>query len=696
MNQFNMFGDQEPQGNLEIIKGGGKKAEGHRVYFTEYKSEDYMTLSDLFSGYNEIRAITFSYNIKFIDKIMKFFDYGEIILGGRFMVRKDDNIHKLHADTYTFLENIILSEAAADAIRGQEYLVQRMVEGDLLFKSPKYLVDHRKVYLLKADDGRTRVIKGSANMTDLAWSGNQVESYEVDDSLEGYEAYIKDFETAWSFSDEIQEEVVTVEKTGDPEKDIPIINKIEKTKEAIVLEKPSPDVETIEHTKYAIEIDKNIEKNAQLLVGVKLESKKGLIEASAEAIKKIKNNYRKLKSKRTEMKEVQKDYPKLEINYDNKEEFIDKEKLDLNPKEKDVKNDIDTLLKVLSNYQTDFIGDTDSVITSHYKLLNIMFSSPFNAKLRCTAFFYNVPTSSLPLYTLLASTGANTGKTYMTQIILKMMSGKLLPPFTIKEMNTNNLAYALQESKGMPIFVDEIDGNYYRYLKPYIKNSDQCERLLLEQQPLVIFAGNQVKDPEEPERKRMPFLRYETNLKSDLDPVSYKAMGISLQNKMGNALYREYLRRMLDEVCGIIDYIENSKDIPVGYYPDIMNVSSKVLMDIFLSFGYDLPFYVKEYNWNDDFSYHAKHVSESAINEIRKLWKNDPKAFTIKSETIIIKTGSDGESKKMVENWKNSLPPEFGANPSFYRDYSVITINREQLEKRLGFKFNNFNKFFRR
>lgn len=194
----------------------------------------------------------------------------------------------------------------------------------------------------------------------------------------------------------------------------------------------------------------------------------------------------------------------------------------------------------------------------------------------------------------------------------------------------------------------------------------------------------------------MPFLRYETNLKSDLDPVSYRAMGISLQKNMGNALYREYLRRMLDEVCGIIDYIENNNNIPVGYYPDLMNVSSKILMKIFLDFGYELPFYVKEYNWNDDFSYHAKHVSESTINEIKRLWKNEPKAFTIKSETIIIKIGSDNESKKMTENWRNSLPPEFEAYPSYNRDYSMIMINRDQLEKRLGFKFNNFNKFFRR
>ena len=35
-----------------------------------------------------------------------------------------------------------------------------------------------------------------------------------------------------------------------------------------------------------------------------------------------------------------------------------------------------------------------------------------------------------------------------------------------------------------------------------------------------------VSDPEEPERKRMPFLRYNAGLRTDIDPLSYDGISI--------------------------------------------------------------------------------------------------------------------------------------------------------------------------
>lgn len=236
MDQMSLF-DGEENKKLKIIEGDGWEfiPDGHKVFYSQFLGTGYESVENLFMGFNEIRAITFSYDIKFIDKIMKMFDYGELILGGRFMVRRDDELHKLVGEAYSLLEAMTLSESAADAIRGQKDLVARMSQQDLFVRSPKLLIDHRKLYLLKADDGRTRVVKGSANMTGTAWSGNQMESYEVDDSKEGYEAYLEDFESAWELSSNIPEDVVVNKKSDKPENDIPLIKEALKTREAIVL-----------------------------------------------------------------------------------------------------------------------------------------------------------------------------------------------------------------------------------------------------------------------------------------------------------------------------------------------------------------------------------------------------------------------------------------------------------------------------
>lgn len=697
MDQMSMF-DEVNKKNLKIIEGGSGTLEiiGHKIYHTKFIKTSYESLEDLFSGFNELRAITFSYDIKFIDKIMKMFDYGEIILGGRFMVRRDDDLHRLVGEAYSLLEAMTLSESAADAIRSQKDLVARMSQQDLFVRSPKLLIDHRKLYLLKADDGRTRVIKGSANMTGFAWSGNQMESYEVDDSPEGYEAFLEDFETAWDLSSDIPEDVVVSKKTDKPENDIPLIKEAIKTREAIVLREKETNEDSYDRIRYTIEVDKILEKNKELLAGIKPELKNGLTQIFPEKLKRIISNNRSINRKKLSLEERILDYPTLTFNYDTKEAFINDEKLDLNPETSEVKKDIAILFDAMDNYTKDFIGDTDRVRESHYKLLNILFSSPFNAKLRCVADSQNIPTASLPLYTLITSTGANTGKTFMTKLILKFMSGLDLMPFDTKYLPTRLINGIIQEYKGMPIFVDEIDTRYYGRLTTNIKNSTLCEKRQFDQEPLMIFAGNRLNDPEEPERKRMPFLSYDTNLKSDKDPMAYQAMSKKILMEAGNGLYREYLRRMLDEVCELIDFMFDNDNKEDGYYPDLTKISSRILLEIFEDYGYDLPVYVRVFNWNDDFSYHAKYISEDAIEGIKNMWENSPKNFNLKSDVVIIESGKDSGSKRLMTSWANSLPPEF--NPQYIenRDNSTLVLNKKELEKRLGFRLNFFSRFLGR
>ncbi|WP_294684083.1 phospholipase D family protein [uncultured Finegoldia sp.] len=587
MNQLNIFDTGTNIEKLRILDGSGKKAEEgtkHKIYHVELKDISYKDVEEMFFGFNEIRAITFSYDIKFVNKIMKMFDYGEIILGGRFMTRRDSELHEITAEAHLLAENMRLSEMAADAVRSEKDLVQMMKEGSLLIKSPKYVIDHRKIYLLKSDDGQTRVIKGSANMTRRAWSGDQLEAYEVDDTFEAYEAYAQDFETAWSLSDDIPEDVVASEKTDNPEKDIPIIKQALKTQKTIVLEQPQNSGEVYEKIKYTIDADKIMEKNKELVRNLNTNSKNGYIEILPNIIKKISANAKRLKRKRMDVKEIEKDYPKLTFNFDTKEAFLEEESLDLNPEKEDVKNDIDLLFEAFDNYKKDFIGDVDKVRDSHYKLLNILFSSPFHAKIRCIADIKNIPTSSLPLYTLLASKGSNTGKSFMTEFILKLMTNKQLKAFSVKTAPTKDIDAMLEIYKGVPIFIDEIDGPYYARLKEKIKNSHQCEIIQREEQPLIIFASNSVSDPEEPERKRMPFLRYNAGLRTDIDPLSYDGISKNMKVKATNSLYKEYLRRMITEVDKLIDYMIKSNDIADDYYPDMMQISSKTLIDIFKEF----------------------------------------------------------------------------------------------------------------
>ena len=173
---------------MKLIVGEKPEEAAVKCYKSQLERIDFMTPTELFSGFDTIKAISFSYDINFIDSIMDNFSYGEIILGADFLVQKDEKITNLMAEVYTN------SYEAGQAIKSHKRLRDMLAAGDILFRTPTFVLDHRKIYLLKSDGGRTRVITSSANMTKRAWNGEQMEFYEYDDSAYCYEEYEKDFE----------------------------------------------------------------------------------------------------------------------------------------------------------------------------------------------------------------------------------------------------------------------------------------------------------------------------------------------------------------------------------------------------------------------------------------------------------------------------------------------------------------------
>lgn len=72
-----------------------------KCFRSELKSVDFLSLKDLFSGFDSIKVITFSYDIGFINEILKYFKHGDIILGGNFLVQKDTKFQELLAEICT-------------------------------------------------------------------------------------------------------------------------------------------------------------------------------------------------------------------------------------------------------------------------------------------------------------------------------------------------------------------------------------------------------------------------------------------------------------------------------------------------------------------------------------------------------------------------------------------------------------------
>ena len=68
---------------FEVMPNLDEKDTTDTISVTKVKfiSQKLSTYEDLFKGYNELRVITYSYGLSFIEEIMHYFDRGEVIIG---------------------------------------------------------------------------------------------------------------------------------------------------------------------------------------------------------------------------------------------------------------------------------------------------------------------------------------------------------------------------------------------------------------------------------------------------------------------------------------------------------------------------------------------------------------------------------------------------------------------------------------
>ena len=112
---------------------------------------------DLFSGFDTLHAITFSSGIGFIDQLLQLFQSAEIIFGC-------ENVM-----SYSLQEIMAFQNGVIERIRKQsslkDHILSKIDSGELKLYVAKAQISHEKIYLLSAEDGRKRVVTGSANMS---------------------------------------------------------------------------------------------------------------------------------------------------------------------------------------------------------------------------------------------------------------------------------------------------------------------------------------------------------------------------------------------------------------------------------------------------------------------------------------------------------------------------------------------------
>lgn len=623
----------------------------------EYLGAESIEWNELFDGFDKLYAITFSSGINFVYKLLNMFEYSEVIFGCERVISFD-------LSSIIAYQSNLIKEMREKASQSKIDLLDRIDDGKAKFYVAREQISHEKIYLLESNDGRKRVVMGSANMSFNAFGGRQRENICYIDGEQAYEWYKYDFDSLKENStDAITHKAIEVGDIYNTDK-LPIAETV-KVQKVLVLE---TNKDSSEETKYILDTQ-NLAKTLAPIVP-KAEKRTGKIQLIPETFIKL---HQHIKDESVREKELRSEYPQLAIDAFKQTVSLNGTEVDLNPNNEEIKNDVDLFIGYMEGYKK-FHGDYEGMQFRYFEFANWFFCSPFMATMRDMAARFDQNKLPYPVYGLVYGK-SKAGKTSFLETLLKMMIGqkpKVSAPYFTRS-SIENLKRTVQ---GAPIIVDDLTKDRFnQHAIETIKNDDfGVIEHLTNYSAVVISANEDVKVVTPEIIRRTVICRVEAGLTNT--EVMKSNVVRNVQQKIGTAFYREYLRRMLEVIP---DLIEQLRAEETESAPDILKFSSEIIVDIINQFAEATPMYIRPLSLENYFSEQV--TGKYAIKTIRDAWKTSRKSFRViaKSNELRYNAGQTYDAARLIKE----LPETLEAHTS--REW--VVMNLEEAKDFFDIKF---------
>lgn len=655
---------EEVQQKMDISSSGSLD-----VVRMEFAGAETCSWQDLFSGFDTLHAITYSSGIDFVYQLIGLFEDAEILFGC-------DEVISYSLQEVMAYQCKMVERMRSTASKMKLDLVSRIDNGTLRFFVAHSILSHEKLYLLSAKDGRKRVIMGSANLSRSAFGGYQRENICYLDGDTAYDWYWDCYcQLREDCTDQIAKETLLLADNGEHLEELPIARTI-KAKKALVLQ---PTDEAKEEVRFVLDV-KNLA--GKFAPSVPKPDKKGKLMLSPEKMKTIR---RQVVSTQTKEKELQSEYPQLEVFPDEKMVRLNGVDLDLHPPKEEIQNDVSLFLKYMEGYEK-FHGDVTGMQRRYFEFANWFFCTPFMACMRDMAVRYNQNLLPYPVFGLVYGQ-SKAGKTSFLETLLKMMIGQKTK-ISAPDFTRSSIEGLKRTVKGAPIIVDDLTNTRFnQHAIETIKNDDFGVADGLLHYPAVVISANEDVKAVAPEViRRTVICRVQAGLTNT--EVMRSSVVRTVQREVGTAFYREYLRRMLEIAS---DLLEEMKSDEVESAPDILAASSQVLTEIFQKYSeVPSPDYIRPLTLEDYFS--EKVTGSYAIKTIRSAWNTSRSSFEIsdRGNELRYNAGATWEADRILKE----LPETLEAHKS--RDWVVMNLEEAKLFFDIPFKKSWLDRFQKR
>lgn len=423
---------------------------GLRVVSARFLSESKFDW-DLFRGYDTLRVLTYSASIPAIVNMLDDFDFArfECVFGCESTLRDIKDI--------LAFQQVAIGDARAAIMNLRDerpaYILSKVRVGQARFRVLRKQIAHAKLYLLEnTANGSTRVVMGSANLSERAFSGRQPETLvSFDDDREAWAHYLRMYENIRdSASDEIELPPERIIKAEINIEETPVISHSSTT---LVIEQiPAEELQVT----IPVQAER-IEKVAAAL-GPRISA---AIPAFSRRQQRITPEVKRVISRIHLVKSADAaDHSYFSINRQEGVATLSGEPFPLEWDSAAVAGDARLLTQYFTNYEDAFEGNVARLQQDYFALWSWLYFAPFMCDLRRLALMQDEDVIRYPSFAI-AFGKSNCGKSSIIDTLMTSMFGKVNT--VDKRSFTSGRLRGLQQAyKRLPVVFDDIGRAAFR------------------------------------------------------------------------------------------------------------------------------------------------------------------------------------------------------------------------------------------
>ena len=404
----------------------------------------------LFDGYDCLRVLTYSASVVAIVRMLDKYSFAEFecVLGCESVLRDITNI--------LAFQKVVVGDtrAAIMGLKDERHIriLEAVHAGRAHFHVLRKHIAHAKLYLLSNSAGHTRVIIGSANLSERAFSGNQPETLvKFDDDEQAWHHYNRMFDDIRdSASDEIPLPKDKILKADIEVSETPVMTDMSAT---LVIETPSAEEVELTAPVQVMRIEKVLAVLGPRLSAAIPPILRGKQRITPEIKREI-SRIRLVKSAEV----VESRY--FSLDRTNRTTLLSGERSPLEWNNESARREAELLLDYFKNYEGAFEGTVVRLQQDYFTLMAWLYFSPFICDMRSLALLQDSDVIRYPSFAIIFGK-SNCGKTSLVDTMMTSMFG-YAHTVDKRSFTTSQLRGLQQGYKRFPVVFDDIGRNAFR------------------------------------------------------------------------------------------------------------------------------------------------------------------------------------------------------------------------------------------